>query len=241
MLDTQGLCPLVIGCTGGSGSRVLRNILSASSQIFMDQDCSENAKDSRQSKAFLYSADTHPDTMGRLIDGFMATILKQIPAEKYSQYKYFGWKNPENIRHIATLFAAHPGLWFLHLIRDPAVIARGSLWKKGYKRLKRRGLVDRKMNRDAIILRRWASVNLSVWEQYNTKNPRYLLVRYEDLILKTEETISSIFNWLEVSRFNMTEALGCVHIPHDAIKRGDDVDVSIIRDAVCMLGYGYRL
>lgn len=239
MLDTRGLRPVVIGCTGGSGSRVLRNILNASSTIFMDQDCSENAKDSRQSKTFLDMVDT-AETIAPLIEAFMATILAQIPVEAHGQYQYFGWKNPENIRHIETLLAIHPGLRFLHLIRDPAAIARGSLWKKGYKRLKKRGLVDRKTNRDAIILERWAHMNLSVWHQYKN-HPRYLLVHYEDIILKTEETIYSMFNWLGIAQCDMYDILELIDTPEDAINRGDNVDVSTITDAVHALGYGYRL
>ena len=53
MVETKDMTPVVVGCTGGSGSRVLRNILAATPEIFMDQNCSDNARDSQASKAFL--------------------------------------------------------------------------------------------------------------------------------------------------------------------------------------------
>jgi hypothetical protein len=240
MIDTKGLYPVAIGCTGGSGSRVLREILGASPQIFMDQDCSANSKDSQKSKTFLHQVELPPETIMRLIEEFLLTILIQIPPGVESRYKYFGWKNPPNIRHVDMLLQVHPELRFLHLIRDPAAVARGGQQKKVYKREKANGHLDPAMDRDEFTLTRWVNQNLPVWKKYKD-HPRYLLVRYEDMINKPEKTVQWIFDWLGVDEFSMSEALAAVTPPEDAISRGNDVDITIISEAAKKLGYGYRV
>jgi hypothetical protein len=240
MIDTRGLKVVTVGCTGGSGSRLLRDILEASPQIFMDQDCSPNSKDSQGSKIFLDLMDAPSETIRQLIEDFMQTILRQIPEGHESRYKYFGWKNPRNRKYVDELLAIHPELRFLHLLRDPAVIARGSLWQKGFKRRLANGKISEEANRDELILKRWARQNLPLWEKYKD-HPRYLLVRYEDLINAPATTAKDIFQWLGVKQYEMRQVLSVITPPKDALTRGGDVDVSIIAGAVRQLGYGYRL
>ena len=240
MLDTRGLYPAAIGCTGGSGSRVLRDILEASPQIFMDRDYDENTKDSRKSKKFLKLVDAPSETICQWLEKFMMKILDQIPSGEETRYQYFGWKNPRTIEHVESLFQAHPELRFLHLIRDPAAIARGSQQNKFYTRKKARGKIDPHIESDEFILGRWARQNLPIWEKYKD-HPRYLLVCYEDIINKPEQTVQWIFDWLGVAEYSMSEALAVIASPADAISRGNNVDVSMIAEAVRQLGYGHRL
>jgi len=240
MLDTRGLYPVAIGCTGGSGSRVLWDILETSPQIFMDRDYHENTKDSRKSKKILKFVDAPSETICRWLEKFMMTILDQIPAGEETRYQYFGWKTPRTVEYVDALFQVHPELRFLHLIRDPAAVARGGQQNKFYTRKKAKGKIDPNAERDEFILARWAKQNLPVWKKHKD-NPRYLLVRYEEIINRPEQTIQRIFDWLGVTEYKMSEALAVITSPADAISRGDNVDVSMIAEAVQQLGYGHRL
>jgi hypothetical protein len=240
MLDTRGISPVVIGCTGGSGSRALRDILAASPEIFLDQDCSPTSKDSRKSQTFLGLTDAPSEVVRRLIEEFMETILYQIQSGKEPCYQYFGWKNPRNLLHIDLLFHIHPELRFLHLIRDPAALTKGKRQRSDYGRRVATGEISPDADRDQYILVRWAKWNLPVWENHKD-NPRYLLVRYEDMVSAPENTVRWIFEWLGVKEWRISEAIAAIAPPEDAITRADNVDLSVIAEAAQRLGYGYRL
>ena len=240
MIDTKGLYPVAIGCTGGSGSRALWGVLTASPQIFMDQDISPNAKDSQKSKTYLDLVNAPAETIRPLIEAFLITILEQIPAGSETRYKYFGWKSPRNILQLDALFQAHPELRFLHLIRDPAAMVNTSHPRKVYKREKASSDRSKLQNRAQYILTNWAEVNLPVWEKHKN-DPGYLLVHYEALIQSPEQTIKSIYSWLQIDTAPFRDALSAIAPPEDAIDRGNNVDISSIAEAARKLGYGHRL
>ncbi len=240
MIDTRGLKVVTVGCTGGSGSRLLRDILEASPQIFMDRDYSPNSKDSQKSKSFLELKDPGPEIVKRLIDEFMQTILAQIPMGEETRYKYFGWKNPRTRRYADLLLHEYPDLRFLHLVRNPAVIARGSLWKRGFKRRVAMNKLKQDADRDELILTRWANQNLPMWKKYRD-HPNYLMVRYEDIVNRPQQSVELIFDWLDIADYDMNAALAAIAPPADAMTRGHDVDVSIIAEAIQQLGYDHRL
>ncbi len=240
MIDTKGLFPVVIGCSGGSGSRALRDILEASPKIFLDQECSPNSKDSKESKSFLELQEAAEEVRRPLVEAFLQFLLAQIPAGQESRYQYFGWKNPRNLHHIDLLLETHPELRFLHLIRNPAAIAAGSLWKKGQKRAKQSGWFVPENNPELFLLVKWAHQNLPVWQKYQN-HPRYRLARYEDLLTNGAATIHELFAWLGVAEYDPDKALAALTPSADALTRGGEIDLSLIAEAVTALGYGARL
>jgi hypothetical protein len=235
-METRGLSPVVIGCTGGSGSRALRDILEASPKIFLDQACSPNSKDSKASKSFLEMKDAPAEVRRPLLEAFVQFLLAQIPEGEENRYQYFGWKNPRNLHHLDLLMEVHPELRFLHLVRNPAAIAAGSLWKKGQKRAQQSGWHMPKENPELFLLVKWAHQNFPVWQKYQS-HPRYRLVRYEDLLTKSTETIHGLFAWLGVAEYDLDKALAVLTPSEDALTRGSAIDLSLIAEAVTSLGY----
>ena len=110
MIDTKGLTPIAIGCTQGSGSRVLRDILNAAAQIRMDPDVDPVTKDSVGSQRFIRAKDNSKEALQRLTEEFMGEIIDGIPSEQLSEFRYFGWKNPANIRFIDLIFRDQPSV-----------------------------------------------------------------------------------------------------------------------------------
>lgn len=240
MIDTKGLTPVVIGCKGGSGSRVLRDLLTVSPQIFMDQLTSANSKDSRKCAAFTTLAKAPFEARLADFERFVHSILQQIPADRLAKLRYFGWKRPMMVRHVGFLFRALPEMRFLHLIRDPAAVATGRLWRKGYKRWLMHGKVGPDFDYYGVILQRWVVANLPVWRRFKD-NPNYRLVRYEDLVLNPRESVPALFAWMGVTEFDLEAALAMIRPPDNALERGSEVDLSPIAAAVRELGYGHRL
>ena len=240
VIDTKGLIAIAIGCTPGSGSRVLRDILDTSPQVHMDPGFDPKTKDSIGSRSFLHSKDRSPETISSHIEKFVAEIIGSIPDGRLGQYRYFGWKNPNNIRFIDLLFEILPGFRFLHLLRDPAALARGRRQSKMYRDRLKMGAIAPGTSRKRDSLEQWQSLNLPVWRTYRDQ-PNYLVVHYEDIIMRPAETVRAVFGWLGVQAFDLEAALASIAPPPDPISRGNGVDVSIIAEACELLGYGYRL
>lgn len=233
------LSPVVIGCTGGSGSRMLRDILAASCEIFMDRDCSPNSKDSRGAKVFLERDDRDSPEYRELVRRFMDTIVAQIPPEDTCRNKWFGWKRTESVHIVGMLMEMYPRLRFLHLIRDPAALVNSCHPRKIYKRERAYGNPEAqhgRLGRARFVLTTWARVNLPVWRDHQN-NPRYRPVRYEDVVTKPRETIESLFDWLGVNTADWVRAVSSVRPPPDAFSRGRGVDISLIAEAAAELGY----
>jgi hypothetical protein len=239
MIDNRGLKLVVIGCTPGSGSRVLQHVLTSSSEIYMDRNISPASRDSFDTATYTAHLGQDAAVIEQAIDRFKDTILAQIPAGEESKYRYFGWKLPENLLVIDQLFAVAPDMRFLHLLRDPAAMTRSSHERLKYAGLRRNNRIPEELGRKTWILTRWAEQNLPVWEAYRD-HPQYRVVRYEDLVWKPKESIPPLFEWLDVS-FDLDEALAGIDPPFDALRRGDGVNVRVIADACERLGYGYRV
>ena len=60
------------------------------------------------------------------------------------------------------------------------------------------------MNRRRVSLRRWEAENVPVWQAYRD-HPNYLVMHYEDIILRPGETMRSVFDWLDVQEYDMQE------------------------------------
>jgi hypothetical protein len=240
MIDTKGLIPIAIGCTPGSGSRVLHDILNAAAQIRMDPDVGPVTKDSVGSQRFVHARGNSREALRRLIEELMAEIIDGIPSEQLHKFRYFGWKNPYNIRVIDLFFEISPAFRFIHLLRDPAALARGKRQKMLYRDGLGSGTITPGTNRKRVSLQRWEVENLPVWQRYHDQ-PNYLVVHYEDIVLRPEETVRSVFAWLRIEEFDLRAALSSIAPPPDPISRGNGVDVSIIADACELLGYGHRV
>ena len=83
-------------------------------------------------------------------------------------------------------------------------------------------------------------INLPVWRRHR-ENPRYRLVRYEEVIGRPRESMEALYTWLGVGTDGLDAAFRVPAPPADATSRGDGVDVSPIAEAVAALGYGHRL
>ncbi|GEM_PF-459798 len=233
---TNQPAPLVIGCMGGSGSRMLRDILAASPEIHMDAACGPNSKDSLGSKVFLDRDDRGSPEYLALIHQFMNQVANQVPPEARRQYKWFGWKNPRNIHIVDLLLEIHPRLRFLHLVRNPAALVNGSQGRKTFKRERSRGGPEASAGRATFVLNRWARVNLPVWRRHRA-DPRYRLVHYEDFLRDLIENTRRLCEWLDVAAPDCKSILAAVAPPSDALARGRDVDITLIADAAAELGY----
>jgi Sulfotransferase family len=225
--------PVAVGCIGGSGSRVLRDILAACPEIHMDLKVKATNKDSLGCRAFKLQRDHSSPEYRRLLKRFVESVIAQIDPADARAYRWFGFKEPKLIWHAGPLMDMYPGSRFVHLIRDPRTVLPGTASHGRFLR-ERSDPEDDEMS---FLLDEWAEANLSVWRAYR-ESPRYRLVRYEELVTSPERTIRSLLAWLEVSDAALPEACAIVDPPPDALSRGRAIDISRISAEVQELGYG---
>jgi len=200
--------PLVIGATGGSGTRVVarlarhagcdlgRNLNSAGDALefysFHDKWINRVLLAERHGKALSKS-----DAEWMEAD-FQSALNRHCP-ETIRKERCWGWKAPRSIYLLRFLYARQPGLKFIHVLRDGRDMALSAnqvqLRKHGAAVLTLGERVFHSVPERSLLL--WARVNLHA-AKYGESELRenYLCVRFEDLCAKPIETTSKIINFL---------------------------------------------
>lgn len=203
--------PLVIGATGGSGTRVVarlarhagyhmgRHLNQADDALpfrtFHDQWI--NRFVAAQNRQVMLSQN---DAEGMTAD-FRHVIEQHVSPSAAEKETRWGWKAPRSIYLLSFFHAQFPALKFIHVLRDGRDMAfsknQNQLRKHGRAVLSRR---ERWFNSEpvrAVLL--WARVNLRAAEYGEMQlGENYLPVRFEDLCEKPVETTAGILRFLDV-------------------------------------------
>jgi len=195
--------PLLIGATGGSGTRALHGALKEAG--FFVGVRLNHAGDAMDFEPFL---DTYINqilretrsldyTLDRLSDGVRAAAvtdfraaLKRYTGELPKDTPHWGWKNPRSMYVLPVVSAECPGLRFLHLVRDGRDMALSDNQNQPNKHF------------DALFgetytgacpenaIRLWAAANMQVadWGARELGN-RYMRIRFEDLCEAPRRTL----------------------------------------------------
>jgi hypothetical protein len=195
--------PLVIGATGGSGTRVIVQVLRKAGW-FMGNRVNPDNEDSLPIAWFLTKwlkqlkdfPDVEPDMLRRAIRDFDRMVYihrRGIP----SPDAHWGWKNPRSLWLVPFLVNRFPKLKFIHMIRD----ARDMMLSENIYFLRQNGHwllgPDWWRNPEAAQLELWRRSNkraVDFAQKY--LEDRYYMVRYEDLCQKPSETVSGLMNFL---------------------------------------------
>lgn len=203
--------PLIIGATGGSGTRVITRIArQAGYYMGKNLNVSEDALEfSRLYNVWLdrligKSASPIPADFPKNFErDFDDAVRRHLAAAEPAIRKpsqRWGWKTPRSIYLLPFFHARFPGMKFIHVLRDGRDMAvsknQNQLRKHGHRLLnwRERWLCARPIR--SILL--WDRVNLRAAAYAETHFPEnYLVVRFEDLCLKPVETTSRILKFLE--------------------------------------------
>lgn len=199
--------PLIIGATGGSGTRVVARIARhAGYDLGRNVNSAEDALEfysfhDRWINRFV-RAERHG---GRLSDvelermnlEFQSALDRHRPSS--SQTTQWGWKAPRSIYLLSFLHGQFPGLKFIHVLRD----GRDMALSKNQNQLNKHGvavltwperLFHSKPERSLLL---WERVNLHTAEfGESTLHQNYLRVRFEDLCANPVELTARIVNFL---------------------------------------------
>lgn len=126
-------------------------------------------------------------------DANFADVVKAVySANAYylgkSDIKYLGDKNPHYALFTKEILEVFPDAIFLHLIRDPR--ANVSSYKE----------VSFDYNDSSLLAYRWEKYNHDIMKS-NVINDNYFVIKYENLVIKPQETIDLISKNLDVNTF----------------------------------------
>ena len=200
--------PLIIGATGGSGTRVVARIAQRAGYnlgTYLNE-----ANDAlafrpfhdRWINRFLEAENRNANLAGPELDRIARDF--QVALARHGQLggagSHWGWKAPRSIYLLPFFHAQFPGLKFIHVVRD----GRDMAFSKNQNQLRKHGA--RVLSRDerwfnrgpvrSILL--WAKVNLHAAEFGETQlRQKYLTIRFEDLCGEPVETTSRILRFLD--------------------------------------------
>jgi hypothetical protein len=179
--------PLVVGATGGSGTRVVARILEQAG-LFVGAELNESHDawrfgdySDRWINTYLAAGDTLDAETERAMAGELRELIASHTLPIASAPRAWGWKEPRSIYLLPFLHGQLPALRFLHVVRDGRDMAlsdnQNQPRKHGDAAPISTGLTGPER---AIAL--WSWVNLRALE-YGRRElaERYLRIRFEDL------------------------------------------------------------
>jgi len=246
------LDPTICGGVGGSGTRVITQVL-IESGFFM-------GKELNQSNDFLHMGKVLPELRGMLkkngIKKSVATSLfvneqlheiQRIMNQdmKGENYVGWGWKVPPNFFLLEYLYDVFPDAKYIHVIRNGLDMAfsenENQLRNWGFYF----GLDDAGLTREALLLKYWLAANRHAVLSGNKLFPKkFLLIKFEDLCFFPNETLDRIFKFLNISISNeKIDSIANFIVPPKSIGRFKSEDLSHFddNDFELMNDFGYAV
>jgi hypothetical protein len=234
------LGPLVIGATGGSGTRVVARIAQRGG-MFLGHDLnrSEDALDFAAFSDRWIDRVEHGERSPELVAELRALVARQ---HTDAGGRPWGWKEPRSLYLLPLLDAELPGLRFLHVVRD----GRDMAFSDNQVQLRKHG--------DAVLgpargegepvraIALWSAVNLRAADRgENVLRERYLRVRFEDLCAEPAETTARILAFLGLDGDAERIAADEVRTPDTFGRwRGRDVAELEARAGEALARFGYH-
>lgn len=204
--------PVVIGATGGSGTRAVHRVL-GDAGLFMGARLN-GAGDAMDFEPFLddtinpilertRSLAYRPEDLGSdlarpAIDG-LALIAARYAGDRPAADAAWGWKNPRSMYVLPLAHAVFPRLRFVHLLRD----GRDMALSENQNQLRKHGRAlfgeDPPEPVPVASIRLWAEANGAVadWAE-QALGERYVRLRFEDLCAEPAARVAELLDRLEI-------------------------------------------
>jgi hypothetical protein len=201
--------PMVIGATGGSGTRVLHGVLEKAGLFMGDSAGTNHAGDAKDiepmldafinpilsvAKSLDYEVESLP--RGLTVDArrCLALCVDRFLHEITDNNMPWGWKNPRTMYILPLITELFPDLRFIHLVRDGRDMATSD--NQNQPRKHYQAMFDATLDEDSGpsgSIRLWAAANLGTanWGERHLAS-RYLRIRFEDLCANPEIGITTL-------------------------------------------------
>jgi Sulfotransferase family len=219
--------PIVIGGTGGSGTRLVQSIL-AGAGVFMGRhlNAAGDALDFvgpldrfinpilAHTRSLDYCPADLPAELSQAALSELSASSRRISADCPWAMQQWGWKNPRSMFVLPILHEIYPQLRFIHVLRDGRDMAFSSNQNQPQQHYAALfgGTPTALTFEDA--LRFWAKANCDVssWGVSNLGD-RYLVLRLEDICDQPEPQIRRLLHWLDLPDRNASALRALVATP----------------------------
>ena len=213
--ETPTLPPIIVGAVGGSGTRVIAQVLQKAGWFMGARRDSRN-EDSLPIACFLTKwlkkLKDFPQVDARTLARAHRDFERMVHVHRRgipSSTARWGWKNPRSMWLIPFFADRFPKMKFVHVIRD----ARDMVLSENRYFLKDHGswVLGPDWWRDPV------AAQLELWRLGNKRavefgqqylGDRYHMVRYEDLCQKPAETVSCLLHFLGADEANVAPLIG---------------------------------
>lgn len=220
--------PIIVGATGGSGTRVLQKLIAAQN-VYMGYPLNKE-NDALLTAEFLerhinpilsYTHNLNYDLAA--IPGILRTqtlaalqeTLKKLLVHKPTEQSRWGFKNPRSIFMLPFFAALYPDFIFVHMIRDGRDIALSSNKNQPLKHF-HAAIPESLLAADSpeAAIRLWAKVNqeAAAWCAQHLKQ-RYIRIHHEALCANPEQEIKKLYNALGLPAKNLDEMCSFMESP----------------------------
>lgn len=207
VLDPAAASPVVVAAVGGSGTRVLVQVLRKAGW-FMGNRVDSRNEDSLPVAWFLSKwlrkLKDFPNLDGRTLAGARADFERMLNVHRRgipSPVAPWGFKNPRSMWLLPFLAERFPKMRFVHVIRDP----RDMMLSENRYFLRQHGhwILGSDWWRNPL------AAQLELWRMGNTRaaefgqqylSDRYHMLRYEDLCQRPAETVTRLLQFLDAPR-----------------------------------------
>jgi hypothetical protein len=210
-LNLASHSPVVIGATGGSGTRVIHRILEKAG-LFMGAPAKLNhAGDAMDiepmldafinpiltsTKSLDYQVEELPRDLSVAARDELALSINRFLDDLPNDDRPWGWKNPRSMYVLPFIADLFPMVRFIHLVRDGRDMATSGNQnqpRKHFEALFGEALDETDPNGSIQL---WAAANLAIaqWGERQLEF-NYLRIRFEDLCANPIEAVAAILNF----------------------------------------------
>lgn len=239
--------PLVIGATGGSGTRVVARVVRRAGNFMgIHLNAAEDSTEffelyDRWINRFVLCgiAPLCLEEEGLLLRDFTACIERHVSPMPMESNPW-GWKEPRSIYFLPFLDQHWPELKFIHVVRDGrdmAFSANQNQLRKHGPAVLRQELQDAPQPVRSALL--WARINCEAASYGEARMPdRYLRVRFENLCSDPVSTITEILCFLGVENTRPDDQMLREVAPPESIGRWRKMADPSIMDSIYSVASG---
>ena len=205
--------PVIVGATGGSGTRVFHAILQQAG-IFMGTRLN-HAGDAMDLEPFLdrqinpllaaagrvgFDPDQLPGSLRQAALHDLADGLKTYSQDRPDIGRW-GWKNPRSMYVLPLIYRFYPGLKFIHVVRDGRDMAFSDNQNQRRKHFRalfgHDPIIESEQDGAVASARLWAIANAQIadWGEQQLGR-QYYRIRLEDLCANPGQIIGDMLEWL---------------------------------------------
>jgi len=195
--------PIVIGGTGGSGTRLVAEILQAAG-VFIGKELNY-ALD-----ALPYARLDDNYLNGKVITADRVKVAEEEHGVRVCPPARWGWKHTRSLLTLPMLHGSYPSMFLVHVIRDGRDLAYAPhfgmpvLWN---------GYMPKFYASPEVVIMQWSTTNMQAENYGKSYLDGYFMVKYEDLVNKPLRTIEGLYGALKLSGADASSAVGLCRNP----------------------------